>query len=293
MKKEIKKKTDQPDKAPQSHIGQNEMDEVQEYLKSTARSAIEIPDRLQDYVVSLTKDSSRPTLTGTVLNTLKTLADVGVWEKAEKGNSTTYMAVKALDAYTKMLQRLSQYRSAKKAADKAYDEWLAGEKLLAENLVFKGLEPLKGTDGDPLNWYRPTSVLLKTYKSNTGKPLSQRVLNKYQAAGLIPPPIRIGRQTYRSFLTLIFLNTIEWVKQHGTKGIKLSDPKMKEEVNSLVSGYLALIPDDKDADSPLIKAMLDMINEHREALAKNWYDILLSNKGKMANETRGKGGKQK
>ena len=258
-------------------LTEKELHEIKEYIKATAKSALDIPDRLQDYIKNLTEDPYQPTLTGAVLNTLEILDNVGLWKEPKSKNSTAVIAVVAVDAYTKMLKRISQYRSAQKAASQAYDEWLASEKLLARNLVYKGLEPLKGTDSDPLNWYRPTSVLLKTYKSIAGKPLSQRVLNKYQAAGLIPPPIRIGRQAYRSFITLIFLNTIEWTKRQG---IKLSDPRMKEQVYSLVNSYLSLPPSDKDTPSPPIQAMLGMINDHREAVARGWDGVLTNNKDK-------------
>lgn len=208
----------------------------------------------------------QPKLPQVVLATMDELRDIGYWKKTS--NSTYDLADTALKSYKQAEKNRVEYLAAKKAYSKALSDYIDKATELARNLVIKQLQPLEVTARDPLAWYLAVSKLIKATRE-AGFELSVPTLRKYQSFGLIPKPLRLGRKSYYSILTIERLAIIDHLKGHG---IKLSDMKetigaiLKERIDKCYWMYAA----DRGASEVAYGTMAYLTDDANEWYFKLW-----------------------
>lgn len=157
----------------------------------------------------------QPNIARCVLATMEELKGMGYWDGAE--NTTYTEALNTLEAYKKLEKKRGEYLARKSAYLAAIDEYTAAKVFLATNLVGKYLDPLGNNIADPMAWYLTATELIDLCHNTLKIDIKLPTLRKYQSLGLIPKPIRLGRNSRYSLLTFLRIAIIQEMKKRGLK----------------------------------------------------------------------------
>lgn len=199
-----------------------------------------------------------PNIALCVLSAMQELKDIGLG--GGRANNTHSYANGALGAYNRAEKNRCVYLAARTTYEKRSKEFLRKQGDLIVNLVERDLDPLLGTSYDPLKWYLTASEVIKLCKGN-GVILKLTTLRKYQAFGLIPKPIRIGRVAGYSVLTALRVGVINTLKKRGLRLGDIQDAVAKS-LNETLTCISDTSPEDRTPLENTCLAMLNLIDNH-------------------------------
>ena len=224
----------------------------------------------------------QPNLSKCVMGVIAELQDIGYGDDA---NSTTKTASQCLVDYGILERKRVELLTAKGAYEKASRDYQVSAYELGINLAIKLLTPMSGEPQDPLQWHLTGEDMVQLCQRlnaiDIGKggeealspDFSLGTLRKYQAMKLIPKPIRLGRESYYSFLTLLRVHAIQHFKREG---YKLEDIKghMNQSIKTTLEFYEDKYIGDRTPLEHVYVAMMNLTNPGAEELFKNYAELL-------------------
>lgn len=216
------------------------------------RDVIRQIDRTRQKAWEVKKLSTLPMF---VITAMAELEELGMGKLTD----TFGYAIDAAKIFYKLEKKRVEYVAAQRAYFEQFYAYLDKEEnLLIANLVQKHLEPMLGTPRDPLGWFMIAPEVIELCRLN-GVALTLSTLRKYQALGLIPKPIRIGRVAGYSVLTAFRTLAIGLLKK---KGAKLSDmPELIEgSMRLLLNNIKDVLPKQRTWGEEAVVAMLNLMD---------------------------------
>ncbi|TET42386.1 MAG: MerR family transcriptional regulator [Dehalococcoidia bacterium] len=215
----------------------NDMQEIQRRIneahdKGDTAEVHRLVDELKPFYTDMLQDMSRqvkeaasriekqPNLARCVASVVEEFEAIGIGNR--KDNSSYALATQASTAYEQMEEARVRHVSAKKIYEEASDRYEVTTLDLTVNLILRHLEPTREGMDNPLKWFLPASQIIELARDGLDLNITLPTLRKYQALGLVPAPIRLGRRGHYSMTTLLRLTLI---KRYQAEGRTLADMK--------------------------------------------------------------------